>query len=380
MIRYALLLTLMLTAPCLAAERVLVGYYATFGKLPVEQVPWDRLTHVCHAFLRVDKAGELVTTDAMPNPALTADGRANDTPILVTIGGGVTVTGLEKATRTSESSAALVERVMRIVEDGRYDGVDLDWEFPRNAATRDAHKRLVAGLRAGLTRLAERADREAPYLLTATVSPSPFFGQWIDAGAIAEQVDWLNVMAYDLSGPWSQHAAHHAPLFGSSKDPERATRSVAAAMRYWEQERGVPKAKLVVGAPLFGRAMPVKEPFETLDPERADQHRAMAFSQIRKLAGEGWPAKWDNESRAPWLQKPTPDSGPADSPLTPVSDDEEARPEVISFDDRNSIHMKASWAREQGYRGMFFWAIHQDRMPDERHWLINAANKAWPAD
>ncbi|QDT70692.1 Chitinase B precursor [Planctomycetes bacterium MalM25] len=380
MIRYAsLLLALMLAAPSPAAERVLVGYYATFGKLPVEQIPWDRLTHVCHAFLRVDKEGELVTTDAMPNPALTADGRANDTPILVTIGGGVTVQGLEVVTATSESTAAFVERVMQIIEDGRYDGVDLDWEFPRNAATRDAHKRLVTGLRTGLTRLAKQTEREAPYLLTATVSPSPFFGQWIETDTIAEQVDWLNVMAYDLSGPWSQHAAHHAPLFASSKDAERATRSVAAAMRYWEQERGVPKEKLVVGAPLFGRAMPVREPFEALDPDLADRHRAMAFSQIRKLAGEGWPAKWDNESRAPWLQKPAPDAEPAASPLTPVGDDDD-RPELISFDDRNSMHMKANWTREQGYRGMFFWAIHQDRMSDERHWLLDAANKAWPAD
>ena len=55
-------------------------------------------------------------------------------------------------------------------------------------------------------------------------------------------------------------------------------------------------------------------------------------------------------------------------------------PVLISYDDRNSIHGKAIWAQEQGYRGLFFWAIHQDRMPDDRHWLIDAANKAWPKE
>ncbi len=187
-------------------------------------------------------------------------------------------------------------------------------------------------------------------------------------------------MAYDLSGPWSQHAAHHAPLFASSKDPERATRSVAAAMRYWEVERGAPKDKLVVGAPLFGRAAPVKIPFEALDADLAGRHRALPFSRIRQLAGEGWLAKWDQESRVPWLLKPTPEGLPSDSPLTTIDADEEDAPELISFDDRNSITMKADWSQEQGYRGMFFWAIHQDRMPDERHWLLDAANKAWPAE
>ena len=53
---------------------------------------------------------------------------------------------------------------------------------------------------------------------------------------------------------------------------------------------------------------------------------------------------------------------------------------VFAYDDRNSTHLKATWAREQGYRGVFFWALHHDRMPDGQHWLVEAAVKAWPAD
>lgn len=384
MLRFILLLlAALLVSPACAAERVLVGYYATFGDLTVEQLPWDRLTHVCHAFLRVDAEGKLVKTDAMPNPALTADGRKNKKPVLVTIGGGVTVKGLEKVTEDAVKTEAFVSEVMRLVDQGQYDGVDLDWEFPRNAATRDGHARLIAELRKQLNTLAKRTGRSKPFLLTAWVSSSPFFGEFVDVDRIAPLVDWLSVMTYDMSGPWSREAAHHAPLFGSSKDPEKETRSVSAAMRYWESKRGVPKEKLLLGAPLFGRAMPAGEPYAELDPENAGGHRAMAFGAIRKLVGEGWPAKWDNETRAPWLSKPTPksDQPKTASPLTPVTEqDASAGPVVIGYDDRNSIHMKTTWAREQGYRGVFFWAIHQDRMPDNRHWLLDAANKAWPAE
>lgn len=363
--------------PASAAERVMLGYYANFGKLPVEEVPWGGLTHVCHAFLQIDAEGKVVTTDAMPNPAMTADGRKNGVGVLVTIGGGVSAAGLERATATKETRRELLRGVLHVVADGKYDGVDLDWEFPRDAATRDAHARLVVDLRRALDELARRTERETPYLLTAAVSPQAFFGQWIDAERIAPAVDWLHVMAYDLSGPWSRVAAHHAPLFPSPDDPERAWRSLSAAMRYWSDERGVPKAKLVVGAPLFGRAAPADKPHAPLDPDLADKHRALAFSAVRQRVGQGWLAEWDATSRAPWLRQPPPDESSNASPLSPI--EAEGDPLLlISYDDRNSIHQKATWARDEGYRGMFFWALHQDRMPDGRHWLIEAANKAWP--
>ncbi|MEQ8847082.1 glycoside hydrolase family 18 protein [Botrimarina sp.] len=373
---------LLLALPAHGAERVMVGHYATFGDLPVEQIPWSSLTHLCHAFLRVDADGKPIGTDAVPNPALTADGRRAGVPVLMTIGGGATVKGLAVVAADEQRLTEFVSEVTGLVEEGRYDGVHVGWEFPFDEATKRGHQRLIARLRSALGELAAREGRDATYLLTATVSPSPDFGQWVDIERVVGEADWLEVAAYDMSGPWSRVAALHAPLFASSRDPERESRSVAGAMRYWQHERGVPKEKLVVAAPLFGRSMPVARPFDALDPDQGDRHRVLPFSAVRRLVGEGWFAEWDNESRAPWLRKPAPRvSGAGASPLTPV-DDEQADdgPELITYEDRNSIHLKATWAREQGYRGMSFWAVHQDRMPDGRHWLINAANKAWPAE
>lgn len=366
-----------------AAERVMVGYYATFGDMPVEKIPWKGLTHLCHAYLRADAEGKLVTTDAMPNAALTADGRKNGVPVLVTLGGGPSLRGFEKVTIDDAATAEFVGEVIRVVVDGKYDGVDVDWESPRDAATRAGHARLLAELRKQLDAESKRAQRPTRYLLTATVSASPFFGEWVDADRVAPLVDWLNVKAYDMAGPWTPHAAHHAPLFPSSKDPERESRSVAGSMRYWEGVRNVPKQKLVVGVPLYARAMPAKEPFELLDPELARHHRALPFVAVRKLVGEGWRAEWDKESRAPWLSKPEAEEEPeatTGSPLQAVDPNVYDGPVLIGYEDRNSVHGKAQWANEQGYRGMSFMAIHQDLMPDGRHWLLDAAKAAWPEE
>lgn len=377
MCRIIVALVAVLVAVSASAERVLLGYYPTFGGLPVEQIPWDNLTHLCHAFLRVDAEGELVTTDAMPNPALTADGRKAGVPVLVTVGGGVTVRGLEKLAGEEGGLATLADGVVEVVRTGRYAGVDLDWEFPRNEATRAAHAQLLALLRTRLDAAARQTDRPAPYLLTTTVSASDDFGRWIDAARVAATVDWVHVMAYDMAGSWSQVAAHHAPLFPSPDDPQREWRSVSGAMRYWES-RGVPKTKLVMGVPLYGRSMPASALFEPLSESLADKHGAPAFAQVRRLAGEGWSAEWDRTARAPWLRKPTAERAADASPLTPLDDATADLPQIITYDDRNSVDAKARWAREQGYRGLFFWAVHQDRMPDGKHWLLDAAGAAWP--
>ncbi|WP_231933111.1 glycoside hydrolase family 18 protein [Botrimarina mediterranea] len=378
-----LALFLALSALPAAAERVMVGYFATFGNLAVEQIPWDGLTHLSHCYLSLDAGGKVLATDAVPNGALTAEGRKNGVPVLVVVGGGNSVAGLEKATAAESSTKQLAADIVKVVADGKYDGVDLNWEFPRDAATSEGHARLLAELRRQLNAEAKRMQRKSPYLMTTSVSASPDFGQWIDAKRIVPLVDWLGVMAYDMADPWSLHAAHHAPLFPSSLDPEREKRSVATATRYWERQRGVPKDKLVVGVPFYGRSMPVAKPFEQLDPEQRRRHQVMAFSAVRKLVDEGWRAEWDNESRAPWLSSPEPPNEPnaeSDAPLRTVDENVYDGPVLISYDDRNSVHGKAVWANEQGYRGMYFWAIHQDRMPDGRHWLIDAANNAWPKE
>jgi chitinase len=375
----ALAVCLLAASPALAVDRVLVGYYAVFGDLPVEQVPWKHLTHACHAFLRIDAEGKPLTTETVPNSSFTADARKKGVQTLLSIGGGETAIGLQKVAADPALTAALVKEVVAIAVENKYDGIDLDWEFPHDAPSRDGYTRVVAALRAVLDQAAKESRRERPYLLTLTVSADPFFGEWIDAARVAPLVDWLHVMTYDMAGAGSRYAAHNAPMFASPDDPEREWRSVEAAMAYWSQKRGVPPEKLVVGLPMFGRSVAAEAPYEELDPALEGKRRGLPFSQVQQLAGEGWRSSWDKDSLVPWLRSPSKAKGAATTgPLQAI--DPEETPELIAYDDRNSIRGKTEWAREQGYRGVFVWALHQDRMPDGAHWLLESAATAWPAD
>ncbi|TWT78189.1 Chitinase A1 precursor [Posidoniimonas polymericola] len=344
-------------------SRVFLGYYAAISELPIEEIPWARLTHACHAFLAVDAEGQMVENPLVPSQTFTDAAHEHGVTPLLSLGGGKTAEGLTKLAESDDAIRAFAKKVVEAVVANNYDGVDIDWESPSDQRTMEGLVLLVKSLRSGLDQAAAKANRTKSYLLTAAVPPSNHLGKWFDVGAVASRLDWLNVMCYDMSGPWERTAGHHAPLFPSQKDPERGWRSVQAAMEYWRKERGVPKEKLLVGVPMYGRALPVSKVFEPLDPAKRKQHGALSFTRVRELVGQGWPAMWDYDAHAPWLRP----KEQQDSPL------------LICYEDRNSVHDKAEWAAKEGYRGMFFWAIHQDKMPDGTHWLLRAANKAWPA-
>jgi chitinase len=76
------------------------------------------------------------------------------------------------------------------------------------------------------------------------------------------------------------------------------------------------------------------------------------------LKDQGWTRRWDDETKNPWLLSPD-------------------RSIVIGYDDAESVKLKSEWAMKQGFRGVFFWQVAADRLPDGTNPLQEAARKAW---
>ena len=49
---------------------------------------------------------------------------------------------------------------------------------------------------------------------------------------------------------------------------------------------------------------------------------------------------------------------------------------LYSFEDAESATLKGAWAREQGYRGIFFWNLAQDQVDGEQP-VVEAAARAF---
>ncbi|MBN1852388.1 MAG: glycoside hydrolase family 18 protein [Pirellulales bacterium] len=339
--------------------RIALGYLPGGSQIKLDEVPWDQLTHVAHAFLQADEQGTLLLTQDVPNTQVPSEAHDHNVRVLISLGGGQSVTVFEKISTDPSIRQTYVDHIVALIEKYDYDGVDMDWEFPRDMQSKRGFSALAQSLRTALDLLEKRSRDGRQYELSATISGNEFFGQWIDEKVLRESFDHLHVMTYDMAGPWSRVAAHHAPLYPSPNDPQRRWRSVDTSMLYWSRRRRIPKEKLCVGIPLYGRLFPVQQPYLPLDPATKDDHKLLAYNELRELSRAGWTTKWDPDMKVPWLFSP---DGKA----------------LVAFDDGNSARAKATWAREQGLGGLFFWALGQDRMADGRSWLVHEAVTAWP--
>ena len=139
--------------------------------------------------------------------------------------------------------AAFVTSAVQFVKEYGFDGLDLDYEYP--TAADKAH------FAAWVTELSE-AFRPHGLMLSAAV---PTFASKIDAGydvpKISQALDFINVMTYDMHGPWEPKADNHAAFQPRSSDAGSGL-DLQSVMGAW-MSRGAPASKLAMGVPLYGK-------------------------------------------------------------------------------------------------------------------------------
>ena len=139
--------------------------------------------------------------------------------------------------------AAFVTSAVKFVQEHGFDGLDLDYEYP-TAADKPHFAAWVTELR--------EAFRPHGLMLSAAV---PTHTHKIDAGydvpTVAAALDFINVMMYDMHGPWEPKADHHA-AFQSRPSDAGSGLDLQSVMGAW-LSRGAPAAKLAMGVPLYGK-------------------------------------------------------------------------------------------------------------------------------
>lgn len=95
----------------------------------------------------------------------------------------------------------------------KFDGLDIDWEYPRGADDRASFLSLIKELRLAFE--GEAVSNKLPRLvLTAAVPASPeAIAAGYDVPEVVKYVDFLNVMTYDFHGHWEGQVGHNSPLF-----------------------------------------------------------------------------------------------------------------------------------------------------------------------
>jgi GH18 family chitinase len=125
---------------------------------------------------------------------------------------------------------AFVDAGLAFVAAHRLDGLDIDWEYPDPGASAQNFLALMQALAARL--------HPAGKLLTAAVVAEGPHGEGI-LPEVFPSTDFVSVMAYDADE--------------SGRTPHSSYEYAVTSLRYW-LARGLPRDKLVLGVPFYGRA------------------------------------------------------------------------------------------------------------------------------
>ena len=334
-----------------APDRMFVGYL--YGA--PRDLNFRLYTHLCHAFLTADAEGRVKANRSVPSRELADQAHQAGVKVLISLGGWGWDAQFAAMTANPDALDRYAGSILALVDRSDYDGVDLDWEYPDTLAEVAGFEKVARRFRAGLDAIGARKGRPMSQTMAASANPGTL--RWLEKDFLLATMDWVNVMTYDYAGDWSDRAGHNAPLFASSKRPGGRP-STEATMNFLLKERGLPADRLAVGIPLYGRGFNVAEPYAPTKGVAKGGLPRGDYATLEKLRrDQGWTRLWDDETKTPWLVSP-------------------AKDRVIGYDDAESVGLKAEWAMKQGFRGVFFWQVAQDRMPDGTNPLQEAARKA----
>lgn len=167
--------------------------------------------------------------------------------IVMAIGGWSESTNFSSAAATAASRAKFAQSCIDMYINGNlpgvapgaaagiFDGISIDWEYPNEVGNGNPHgpqdtanyTALVQEFRAQLD-AAAKANGVSHYLLTADVPAGPQNASQIQLGPVSRSLDWMNVMTFDMHGPWETTGPtnNQSNLFPSPFDPApRATPS-----------------------------------------------------------------------------------------------------------------------------------------------------------
>ena len=221
-------------APVIGAEPRVVAYVPNWIDVAAfaEGIDYAKLTHINIAFENpVNDSGDL--SFSKQNAGLIAKARANGVKILMSIGGGSASDDRVMKARyfalmSEEKRTGFATKLAEYVVAHELDGLDVDIEGP--SINKD-YGALIHELAVAL--------KPRGKLLTCALSKG-YGGEHVPDAALGE-FDFVNIMAYDATGPWNAKAP------GQHSSLEFAKSSVA----YW-LGRGLPKSKAVLGVPFYG--------------------------------------------------------------------------------------------------------------------------------
>ena len=245
--------------------------------------------------------------------------------LMVAVGGATFGTAIfSELAKSVTSRSNFAKNSVAFLQRYKLDGLDLDWEYPvinSNGLDKANFVLLLTDLKNQLT---------ANNLLFSIAVAA---GQWAsdqayDIPKVQAQVDFINLMAYDLHGSWDGVTGHNAPMFNDAV-------SVDNCVKYWIA-KGAPRNKLILGIATYGQLFTLANPNNNGFGAATVGATQLSYSEICK---NNWQRVWSQSQQVPYKYQGN---------------------QWVGYDDVESVIVKAKYSNSENLGGVMIWSMEND--------------------
>ncbi|OZJ02116.1 hypothetical protein BZG36_04733 [Bifiguratus adelaidae] len=352
----------------MAAPTIIAGYFVdwaiyarNYNVVDVARQS-DKLTHILYAFANLQQDGKVILGDAWADTdkhfdaSLTVDGKGdswNDSgdnlygnfkqflllkkqarhlKVSLSIGGWTWSTNFSAVAADPAKRHVFVSSAMEMLINFGLDGIDIDWEYPKDANDAENYVRLLYDMRYALDNLAQQ-QQTSRYLLSCALPAGASNYNLLKLKEMDRYLDIFYLMAYDFHGSWDQVSGHQANLYGGDVSVDKAVSDYIA--------RGVPPHKIVMGCPMYGRAFSntdgLGRPFSGIPQGSWEQ----GVYDYKVLPKDGAQVMHDPQSGATYSYHA-------------------GNRELVTYDTVDNILAKADYINQRQLGGAMFWELSGD--------------------
>ncbi|KIM46067.1 glycoside hydrolase family 18 protein [Hebeloma cylindrosporum] len=293
----------------------------------------------------------------------------------LSIGGWTGSKHFSTAVATEKSRKKFAKNILATYLEFELDGIDIDWEYPGkgggsgNHVSSDDATNFLLFLKHLRTILPPTARISAAVETTTFVDSGGAPMQ--DLREFASVLDWILLMDYDVWGS-SSRPGPNAPLHDACNNSSQPDASAVAGFNAWTSAN-FPACKIVLGLPSYGYiSSSTAEHLRTRSRSTRIQRESSSIAVISEggdtqiqfrdlvrqgalirssgsdqnstaafVANAGFERRWDSCSDTPYLRSTT-------------------SKQVITYDDPESIGLKAAFAKQVGMLGVNLFDVHGD--------------------
>lgn len=361
------LMKMALGQPC----KEVIGYYPNWqwydrsNLVNPKSIDYSKYTILNYSFFKPLPDGSIAQTDSWadenilkgdhdwnlggykPNTSLIDLAHKNGVKVMVSIGGWTLSNDFPTIAADPVARQKFADECVRLLKEFNFDGIDIDWEYPgypdHQGTVSDKHNftLLLQAIRSAID--ARGSTNGTSYLLSACFSADPNRAADIEWDVVKKTLNMINLMTYDFFGAWETISNHNSPLYAPAQgNPAFNTNS---AFKMLTEKYNIPSDQINLGVAFYGRSFANCKglfgshtgPDTQLYSE--DDGSPLYYNIMKKF--DTFTRYWDDQAKVPYAI-----GGTAST--------------FISYDDEESIGMKADYIVKNKARGCIIWEITGD--------------------